>query len=158
LFAVELLRLWQMEGRLKVEGTTPVLDERGRDWTRETIEAPTSLREVLGHRLDQLSESDLALLAPASVLGVSFDERLLQTVGGLEAGALAAALERLRAARVIDPYARRPGLSEFAHPLIREILLERFEPEYRRALHARAAAALAAGGREDIEADLAYHY
>src|SRR5207249_4700161 len=92
-----------------IDGTTPVLDERGRDWSREGIEAPTSLRDVLGHRLDQMSEADLALLAPAAVLGVAFEESLLRTVSGLEAPVLAAALERLRAARVRHRHAAGGG-------------------------------------------------
>ena len=87
----------------------------------------------------------------ASVLGVVFNPELVSEVAGLDADAAEVASEAVwRSGLVRDS---RNGAAEFVHPLFGQLLYEDIQPLTRARLHARAFAALAARGMEDLAAE-----
>jgi diguanylate cyclase (GGDEF)-like protein/PAS domain S-box-containing protein len=114
---------------------------------------------VLVQRLELLQPEVLALLSVGAVLGKQFDVEAAVRLAGTGDGA-AQALEDARRRRLlwVD---ERTGRCSFFHDKVREALLERLDDDARRALHGRAADALAEAGDQapaDLVFDLAYHY
>lgn len=101
------------------------------------VRLPDSVREVLGRRLDRLSDTCLIALRIASVLGREFDAAQLDRIADLKPGRLASALAEAVEAKVLQalPAARRYS---FAHALMREALYEQIRERDRAALHCRA--------------------
>lgn len=123
---------------------------------------PTTLADVLGARLLEVSPRVRAVLEALAVVVRPADERLLAAVLGWSeeeaAGAIRAGLDDhlLR----ID----ERGRTRFRHALVREVVHGRLLPSERRRLHERVAAALTADpslggdGPGGIAAELARHW
>ncbi len=113
----------------------------------ETVSLPPTLHGLLLSRVDKLPADSRRVLQAAAVLGVSFDEALLQAV----AGDTAMALERLAEADLLRDAGQGPGPLQargrryrFAHALVHEVVYENLLLSRRSELHERAGRALEA--------------
>jgi class 3 adenylate cyclase len=149
-FVSECVRLLASEGKLDRP------DERF-----ESIAVPQSVREVVGRRLDQLSEPSNALLKIASVVGREFALGVVQAVSELDPVAITEAIDEAVAARVVAMTPRSLDRYGFSHALIRETLYEEIPTTRRVALHRRIAEVLEKlyeGSPETHFAELAHHF
>jgi ATP/maltotriose-dependent transcriptional regulator MalT len=120
--------------------------------------SPT-LRDVLGVRVDGLSEPGRVVLRALSAGGARVDDRLLAAVVALDEPERLEALREAIAAQLIVLDGER-GAYAFRHALLREAVYEELLPAERVGLHAAYGAALAAepspaGG---VAAELAHHF
>lgn len=123
------------------QGATPTLAEPG---SQTGLAVPATVHAVLSTRIDRLGPADKQLLQAAAVIGPRVPVGLLAAVSGLERETLETALVRLQAAEFLY---EGPGMGEpvfqFRHALTHDAIYGNLNPERRRSLHARAAAALA---------------
>jgi DNA-binding CsgD family transcriptional regulator/tetratricopeptide (TPR) repeat protein len=154
LFMTEVVRLLVQEGEL-----APGQANEGQSWS---ILIPASVREVIGRRLDRLSERCNQVLSIASVIGREFELRLLERLMDQQSGdELLEALEEALAARVIEELPNVVGRYQFAHVLIQDTLARELSAARRARLHRRIGEALEelyAGNIEVHAAELAYHF
>ncbi|MBW3589726.1 MAG: AAA family ATPase [Actinobacteria bacterium] len=142
-----------------------ILEQDGR-WSStrpiEEVGLPESVREVIGRRLNRLSEGCGEVLSVGSVIGRDFDLAVLARVSGINEDALADLLdEAVRAGGVIEEVSNVMGLYSFSHALVRETLYEELSTNRRVRLHRRVGEAL-----EDLFAsdpgpylsELAHHF
>jgi tetratricopeptide (TPR) repeat protein len=95
------------------------------------------VREVIGQRLDPLSEACNQALAVASVIGREFTLELLgRLVEETSAGRLLEVMEEALTARVIEELPQAVGRYRFTHALIQETLMEELSIIRRVRLHA----------------------
>ncbi len=129
---------------------------------RANGELPSNLRDILAARLDTLPASAKEVLRIAAAAGRRVDHRLLEHFTQLEPTDLTAGLRAAvdGAALVADA----DGIGyRFRHALLQEAVHEQLLPGERMRLHADFAEALAkdpdlaAGGRDAVDAELAYH-
>ncbi|MFY9586023.1 MAG: AAA family ATPase, partial [Actinomycetota bacterium] len=149
-FVAECVRLLVSEGRLEKPA--------GGSWS---ISVPQSVREVVGRRLDQLSEPSNALLQIASVVGREFALGVVQAVSDLDADAVTDAIEEAVGARVVGEAPRTRDRYAFSHALIRETLYEEIPTTRRVGLHRRIGEVLESLYKDAPEphlAELAYHF
>ena len=150
-FVNEIVRLLVAEGRLEHP-------ERVKSWS---ITIPQGVREVVGRRLDQLTEECNQALTIASVIGREFSLDALERVSDLSGDRLLEVLEEAVAARVITEVTDAAGRYTFSHALVRDTLHEELGTARRVALHRRIAEVLEelhSGRLEPHLADLAYHF
>jgi len=125
---------------LFVEEVTRLLLERGEQGGAQAI--PPTLQQSLAARLDQLgSARETAQIG--AVLGRGFSYALLQSVAGLDEGALQSALERLAEADIL--FVEGDGAQaayRFKHALIQDAAYDSLLKSRRQALHRRAAEVL----------------
>jgi class 3 adenylate cyclase len=145
-FVGEVVRLLASEGRLAAVAS-------GAD-----LEIPQGVREVVGRRLDRLSEETNKALRVAAVIGRDFESELLWRVAEMTPEQLMAAAEESIAERLVtdagDHYS-------FSHALVRDTLYEEVSPAQRSALHERIALALeemCGGDPESRLGELANHF
>jgi class 3 adenylate cyclase len=149
-FVSECVRLLASEGKLDRP------DERF-----ESITVPQSVREVVGRRLDQLSDPSNALLKIASVVGREFALGVVQTASDLDPVAITEAIDEAVAARVVALTPRSLDRYAFSHALIRETLYEEIPTTRRVALHRRIGEVLEMLYEKAPEAhfaELAHHF
>jgi len=121
-----------------------VLVREAERWTLgasvETVSLPPTLQGLLLSRVDKLPADTRRVLQAAAVLGVSFDEVLLQAV----AGDARTALERLVEADLMrDAGQGHDGRRyRFTHALVHEVVYENLLLSRRSELHERAGQAL----------------
>ena len=141
LFVTEVVRLLVQEGELNAEMV------RGTDsWT---IRIPEGVREVIGRRLNRLSQRCNEALTVASILGREFTmTQLSPLVEEVTEDRLFEILEEALAARVIEELPQSVGRYQFTHALIQETLTAELSLTRRVRLHARIAQAL-----EDLYGD-----
>ncbi len=154
LFVNEVVRMLVQEGEL-----SPARLAARTSWS---VRIPESVREVIGRRLDRLSERCNQALTMAAVLGREFSfEQMANLVEGMSEEKLLEALEEAMAARVIEELPRPAGRYQFTHALIQETLAGELSSARRVRLHARIAQMLEAlyGAQADQHADeLAFHF
>ena len=85
---------------------------------------PQSVREVVGRRLNGLSDECNRVLTIAAVIGREFDLRTLEHVTSLPGDTVLDLLEETVAARILDELPDAIGRYSLAHGLIRETLSE----------------------------------
>jgi tetratricopeptide (TPR) repeat protein len=122
---------------------------------------PPVVRDVIGHRVDQLAPEAVSVLTSASVLGREFTIEALRRLAGVANEYLLGILDEAIAASIISDVPGAVGRFRFAHALIRDVLYERLPTARRLELHRRAGEVLEALYAEDIEphlAELAYHF
>jgi len=112
---------------------------------RAAGELPLAVRSVLGRRLAGLGPAVVEMLRAAAVIGDPLDLGLLRAVTRLDPDDLADRLDEAADERIIVP-APSSGSYTFAHALLRDEVLAGSSPVRLQRLHARAAAALGAGG------------
>ena len=140
---------------LFVEEVTRLLLERGEQGGAQAI--PPTLQQSLAARLDRLGAARETAQIGA-VLGRGFSYALLQSVAGLDEGALQSALERLAEADIL--FVEGDGAQatyRFKHALIQDAAYDSLLKSRRQALHARAAEILRDSASPEPEA-IAHHF
>jgi len=150
-FVNEVVKLLVAEGRLQ-QTEEPI------SWT---FRIPEGVREVIGRRLDHLSEASNRVLTVASAVGREFGMDMLEPLCELSEERLLEALEEAVAARVVTEIPRAAGRYSFSHSLVRETLYEELSSSRRVRLHRRIAEAIENLHSSSIElhvAELAHHF
>ncbi len=154
LFVTEFVRLLVQEGELT--------RERAVASDRWGVRIPEGVREVIGRRLDRLSERCNQTLSIASVVGRHFDLEVLdRLIEDLSRERLLGALEEALSARVIEELPNEVGRYQFTHALIQETLSEELSTTRRVHLHAQIGEALEELYGSDAEAhaaELVHHF
>jgi tetratricopeptide (TPR) repeat protein len=155
-----------LEERLSSLLETRTLVREGGTWSlREPSgpQLPQVLERLVRSRVDRLSPAAQEAIRAAAVLGPEFTEALLAAMLGSPAAELAPVLDELCASDLVhrEPPEGSAGAFRFRHALIQDATyLGLLRPE-RRALHARAAAALEDASRDrlpEVAAVLGRHY
>jgi len=154
LFVTEVVRLLVQEGDLTADKTV------GRDsWT---VRIPEGVREVIGRRLNRLSERCNETLTVASIVGREFRfEQLRGLVEDISEDRLLDVLDEALGARVIEEMPQAVGHYQFTHALMQETLVEELSLTRRVRLHSRIATALEElyGDNDEAHAaELAHHF
>src|SRR3989442_1284475 len=147
-FVNEIVRLLVADGRLEHA-------EAVREWS---VTIPQSVKEVVGRRLDHLSEECNRVLTIGSVIGREFGLKLLENVSEVKGDRLLEALEEAMGARVIAERPRSTDQYWFSHALIRETLYEELSTTRRVRLHRQIGEALEELDAEASLPQLAYHF
>ena len=154
LFVTEVVRLLVQEGELTKEKA----DQRD-SWS---VRIPEGVREVIGRRLDRLSERCNEALTIASVIGREFTlDQVSPLIDDISGDRLLEVLEEALSARVIEELPRTVGRYQFTHALIQETLAEELSLTRRVRLHARIAETLENLYGDDADghaAELAHHF
>jgi class 3 adenylate cyclase/tetratricopeptide (TPR) repeat protein len=156
-FTAEILRHLGETGAI-------VLGDDGR-WTTsgdlEDLGLPSSVRDVVGRRVERLGEEALRVLSLAAVIGREFGITTLALLADMHEESLLDLMDAAVAAAVLveTPEADR---YRFAHALIQHTLYEELSPTRRQRAHQRIGQALEADTttRDDpaVLADLARHW
>ncbi|MCH7626079.1 MAG: tetratricopeptide repeat protein, partial [Chloroflexi bacterium] len=154
LFVTEVVRLLVQEGELT--------QERLRDRDSWEIRIPDGVREVIGRRLNRLSQRCNETLSIASVIGREFEsDQLVPLIDDVSDDRLLETLEEALQARVIEELPNTVGRYQFTHALIQDTLQEELSTTRRARLHARIGEAfevLYGDNVENYAAELAYHF
>ncbi|MCH8282795.1 MAG: AAA family ATPase, partial [Chloroflexi bacterium] len=154
LFVTEIVRLLVQEGEL----TQEMVGQRD-SWS---VRIPEGVREVIGRRLDRLSERCNETLTIASVVGREFtSEQLSPLMEDISADRMLEVLEEALSARVIEELPHTVGRYQFTHALIQETLAGELSTTRKVRLHARIAEGLEAFYGADSEAhaaELVHHF
>jgi tetratricopeptide (TPR) repeat protein len=157
LFVTEVVRLLVQEGQIEHRDAATQRDSG--TWA---LRIPEGIREVIGRRLERLSERCNQTLTIASIIGREFELRqLADLVEDMSEDRLLEVLEEALAARVIEELPRSVGRYQFTHALIQNTLNEELSATRRARLHARIAQVLEQMYENSIEAhasELAYHF
>src|SRR4051794_40443342 len=146
-FVGEIVRLLASEGKLAAGGTVAEL------------EIPQGVREVVGRRLDRLSEETNETLRVAAVIGRDFDRELVWRVAQQQREDLMTAAREAIAERLVTDLG--DGRFSFSHALVRDTLYEELSPAKRSALHERTGLAIeeiCGGDVEERLGELAHHF
>ncbi len=127
----------------------------------EEMGIPEGVREVVGRRLNRLSESCNKALAAASAIGRQFGLDVLERVAGVEGDALFELIEEAVAAHVLEEVHGEIDRYSFSHALIRQVLYEELTAGRRVRLHRQIGQSLEAVQRKGESpnlAELAFHF
>ncbi|HWX74332.1 MAG TPA: AAA family ATPase, partial [Solirubrobacteraceae bacterium] len=152
-FIREVLRNLRETGQLK--------QSKGRWSSDPAVALPTSVREVIGRRVERLGEFARHALATGAIIGREFDAELLLRALDADEDELADALDSAVRAGLIRELPGCERKFEFAHALVEYTLYDSIGPARRRRGHQRVAAALeelCAGRTDSRIAELAYHF
>ncbi|NQW16521.1 MAG: AAA family ATPase, partial [Chloroflexi bacterium] len=146
LFVTETVRLLIQEGDI----TSGATAEGGTSsWE---IRIPEGVREVIGRRLDRLSERCNEVLATAALVGRQFRFGVLMNlVDDVSENVLLDALDEALEARIVEEVPSEVGLYQFAHALMQETLTSELSATRTVRLHARIAVALEEFYGDDAE-------
>jgi class 3 adenylate cyclase len=150
-FVNEIVRLLVADGRLE-------RPEEVKSWS---VTIPQGVREVVGRRLDHLSEDCNSVLTIASVIGREFGLDAMERVSDVTGDRLLEVLEEAVGARVVAEVPRTAGRYSFTHALIRETLYEELSTARRVRLHRQIGEVLEGLHREALDphlAELAHHF
>lgn len=158
-FIHETVRLLDAEGRL--DATSPE--------TPWSVSLPQGVKEVIGRRLDRLSEECNRILTVAAVIGREFAIGVLERAVELPRDALLECLDEAAAARIVSDQSGSGegatplplGHYAFTHALIREVLYEELTGPQRVRLHRRVAEVLEASYGRAADShlpELAHHF
>lgn len=128
----------------------------------QDLGVPDTVKSVLAARVDRLAPQDKAVLQAASVIGIAFEEPLLEQICGLTTAELGEALAKLQRSEFIEetdifPVAR----FAFHHPLVVETALGSLLRKHRRELHAKVAAIMESNDAQQLDEQaglIAYHW
>ncbi|MCH8063270.1 MAG: AAA family ATPase, partial [Chloroflexi bacterium] len=144
---------------LFVEEMVRLISEEEGKWSGRI---PEGIREVIGRRLNGLSEDCNRVLTIASVIGREFAyEHLSSLVENISEDGLVDALDEALIARVIEEPPERAGPYQFSHALVQRTLRDELSTTRRVRLHARIADTLEKLYAADLEShasELAYHF
>ncbi len=147
-FVNEIVRLLVADGRM----------ERAEEVTSWSVTIPQSVREVVGRRLDHLSEACNQVLTVGAVIGREFGLSALEKVCEVKGDRLLEAVEEAVAARVISEVPRSADHYSFSHALIRETLYEELSTPRRLRLHRQIGEVLEQTDPDAHLPQLAYHF
>jgi class 3 adenylate cyclase/tetratricopeptide (TPR) repeat protein len=140
-----------------------VMREDGRwylDGEIEDIGLPSSVRDVVGRRVERLGDRSLRVLSLAAVIGREFDVDVLAVLADLDVDLLLDHMDAAVAASILV----ESGVAcryRFAHALTQHSLYDELSPTRRQRAHQRVAEALeshAAGEDASSLAELAHHW
>ncbi|MCH7624696.1 MAG: tetratricopeptide repeat protein [Chloroflexi bacterium] len=150
----EVVRLLAQEGELT--------QDRLRDRDSWEIRVPEGVREVIGRRLNRLSERCNETLTVAAVIGREFTlNQLDRLIEDMTSDMVLDVLEEALSARLIQELPSAMGQYQFTHALMQETLIDELSLTRRVRLHARIAETLEAMYGDDAEshaAELAHHF
>ena len=151
-FMTEVIRLLSESGELTGGGSA----------TPDGLGIPEGVRDVIGQRLNRLSEERKEVLTTASIIGREFDFRLLNILSGeMSEDQLLQTVDDAMSIHLIQEVPGQIDRYQFTHSLIQQTLADGITTSRRVRLHARIAGALEELYGEDAEshaAELAYHY
>jgi eukaryotic-like serine/threonine-protein kinase len=150
-FVAEVVRLMASEGRLGPAAG-------GVGWE---LAIPQGVREVVGRRLDQLSEHANEVLRFAAVCGREFYLDVLDRVCGRPREEIVAVIDQAVGARLVTESRREPGRYSFAHALVRDTLYAEVPTSQRLQINREIAEALEqiyAGDLDSHLSELAHHF
>ncbi len=155
-FVAEILRNLVESGAIRVEDGRYVGDP-------ESIAAnlPEGVREVVGRRLDRLSEEANALLSVGSAMPGGFDLDICASVAGFDIDKALDLLDEALAAAVLTERTAAAGTYEFNHALIRQALYGELSTPRRVRMHQRIGEAIEAKHADRLDphlTELAYHF
>ena len=160
LFVTEVVRLLVQEGI--VGASRPAGTESPGDSNSWSVRIPEGVREVIGRRLDRLSERCNETLPIASVIGREFTlVQLKPLIEDMSEDRLLEVLEEALGSRVIEELPQSVGRYQFTHALIQETLAGELSTTRKVRLHARIAQELEDLYGSDAEsraAELAHHF
>jgi eukaryotic-like serine/threonine-protein kinase len=148
-FVAEIVRLLVAEGKFE--------ELRSARWS---ITLPQGVREVIGRRLDGLSEECNRVLSAAAVVGREFDLELLAAMQERDADEVLELLDEALQARVVRESDKLDHY-RFAQEIIQETLYEELSITQRRRWNGRAARAIEELHGDNLTAyyaQLAHHY
>jgi eukaryotic-like serine/threonine-protein kinase len=146
-FVGEVVRLLASEGHLTAS-TSP-----------SDLRIPQGVREVVGRRLDRLSDETNEALRVAAVIGREFEDDVVLRVTELPPEALMDVAQEAIAERLVTDLG--DGHFSFAHALVRDTLYDELSPAKRSALHERTGLALEEICGADVDerlGELAHHF
>ena len=130
--------------------------------TPEGLRIPEGVREVIGQRLNRLSERCNEVLTTASIIGREFDFRLLNILSvEISEDQLLQAVDEAVSFHLVEEVPVQMDRYQFSHSLIQQTLAEEVTTSRKVRLHARIAEALEALYGDDAEvhaAELAHHF
>ena len=150
-FMSEVVRLLVSDGSLE----RPEVVE---SWS---VTIPQGVRQVVGRRLDRLSEECNQVLTIASVIGREFGLDALERVSDLSGDRLLETVEEAVAGHIVAELPGTVGRYSFSHALIRETLYDELSATRSVRLHRRIAEELEGmyGAKPEPHlAELAYHF
>ena len=125
------------------------------------VDAPQSVRLVIGRRLARLGEESRKILGTAAVIGRFFTFQLLEASTGVDADSLLDCVEEAERAGLISSTVQYPEARfDFSHELIRQTVVGQVSVARRQRLHldvAKALEAQNANALEEVANDLAHH-
>lgn len=135
-------------------------DEDGMRWLESRESLPTSLREIVAHRLRMLSPETRAALETCAVLGLDFRFSTLRAVCDYDERDLLLMLDEAVSSQLLRTQSGPQLAFSFSHALVRRAIYDSLTAPKRLKIHDEVADALvelAAG--EPVElADIAHHY
>jgi class 3 adenylate cyclase/DNA polymerase III delta prime subunit len=153
LFVGEVLRHLAETGRVY---------ERDGRWTTDDpseVGIPEGVREVIGRRLNQLSDATNDALTLASVIGRAFELRILAGLSDLDEDGLEEVLDEAVTFRLVREVG--VGSYEFSHALVRSALYDEIRPTRLARLHGTTAETIERVHAQHLDrhlAELAHHY
>ena len=160
LFVTEVVRLLVQEGILSSGPSTG--SGRTGETDSWTIRIPEGVREVIGRRLNRLSQRCNEALTVASIIGREFSSAQIRPlVEEVTEDRLFEILEEALAARVIEELPQSVGQYQFTHALIQETLAGELSTTRKVRLHSRIAEALEDLYGDDADAhaaEMAHHF
>ena len=151
-FTAEVVRLLSERGALQ--------DTAGVEWVASAI--PVGVMEVIGQRLNRLSQQCRQTLVTAAIIGREFQLRQLSRLnGGGSEEQLLAVMDEALGAHLIEELPGRGEAYRFSHALVQETLASELSAARRIRLHARVAEALeelCGSNAQTHAAELAYHF
>ena len=148
----EVIRLLSESGELTA----------GHVGTPAGLRIPEGVREVIGQRLNRLSEQCNQALGVAYLIGREFDFKLLHTLKVEETeDRVLEALEEAITAGIIEEPAGTTARYQFTHALIQETLAQELSTTWQTRLHARIGQAMEELYSDNIyahAAELARHF
>ncbi|MDP6821955.1 MAG: protein kinase [Dehalococcoidia bacterium] len=145
LFVTEVVRELVQSGELA--------QSRERGGSTWSVRIPEGVREVIGRRLDRLSERANEVLTTAAVVGRNFRlDALKELAEDTTEGQLLDVLDEALDARIIEELSEEVGHYQFTHALMQETLTVELSLTRRVRLHARIAETLERLYGDDAEA------
>ena len=151
-FMTEIIRLMTDQGDLTF---SEIADDGN-------LRIPEGVREVIGRRLNRLSDQCNQVLTTASVIGRQFDFGLLRRlIDNIDEDRLLSAVDEAVSAQLIEEVSNRTERFQFSHALIQQTLAEELTTTRRVRLHARVGESLEELYGPEAEthaAELAHHF
>ena len=124
-------------------GALSQTEGRWTGWEMETVQLPSTIRDVVKARIDRLSLKARTLGNLAAVIGTRAPYDTLARVSGLSESDIIAGLDELLAHRVLEETGSVDAIHyDFTHPLLQQVIYSELGQARARLLHATIAEAL----------------
>ncbi len=124
-------------------GALSQTEGRWTGWEMETVQLPSTIRDVVKARVDRLSLKSRTLANLAAVIGTRAPYDTLARVSGLSESDVIAGLDELLAHRVLEETGSVDAIHyDFTHPLLQQVIYSELGQARARLLHATIAEAL----------------